>query len=137
MAAAKTEALPVHLSVHHPHVHAPPPLPPGTPDAAASELQVRLGRVMRALKEQWKLAAVLVPLLCLPQAALLGDELPSHTPRESAGAGATGADAVRALLAAAAGFGLDGCWSWKPLFNGKQVRGFLGILLMKACGCPM
>jgi hypothetical protein len=121
---------------------------------AAPDARVQLGRAIRQLKGNWKLAAVLVPLLQLPSAAPLGVEPGSQgmdaartasgaaSPPAAAagqgspaaatagGAGGSGGQAlvqqqvgvVRSLLAAAAGFGLEDCWQWKPLLDGKQVR---------------
>lgn len=73
-----------------------------------------------------------MPLLQLPAATPLGVE-PAVVSEKAASPSAAAAggdgklqlkqqvDAVHALLAAAAGFGLEDCWQWKPLLDGKQV----------------
>lgn len=51
------------------------------------------------------------------------------TPQGSSGPGGAGGQeqvqqqkaAVQLLLSAATGFGLQDCWQWKPLLDGKQV----------------
>ena len=37
------------------------------------------------------------------------------------------ADAARDVLAAAAAFGLEDCWQWKPLLDGKEAMAVLGM----------
>lgn len=110
------------------------------------ELRVQLGRAIRQLKANWKLGVVLVPLLQLPAATPLGiepgsAEAAADSPAAAEGStqgGAADADtagpgsqdsqveqqqaAVQLLLSAAQGFGLEDCWQWKPLLDGKQVR---------------
>jgi hypothetical protein len=83
---------------------------------------------------------VLVPLLQLSAATPLGQE-PGTAAAASSSPGAEGASrgssdpngagdqgqvqqqkaAVQLLLSAATGFGLQDCWQWKPLLDGKQV----------------
>ncbi len=49
---------------------------------------------------------------------------PAHS-SASDGGGAGGEqlrlEAAQMLLSSAAAFGLEDCWQWKPLFDGKQV----------------
>lgn len=100
------------------------------------QLRIQLGRAIRQLKAHWRLAAVLVPLLQLPAAAPLGvesttAEAAGDSPAAASGSSEQAADpdllqqqtaAVQLLLSAAKGFGLEDCWQWKPLLDGKQVR---------------
>lgn len=108
------------------------------------ELRVQLGRAIRQLKANWKLGVVLVPLLQLPAATPLGIEpgsadaaadspaaaegSPQGDAADTAGPGSQDSQvqqqqaAVQLLLSAAQGFGLEDCWQWKPLLDGKQVR---------------
>lgn len=69
----------------------------------------------------------------LPTATPLGVEPAAAAEEPAAGAGGSEGgrtaevqlqqqvDTVQGLLAAAAGFGLEDCWQWKPLLDGKQV----------------
>jgi hypothetical protein len=101
-------------------------------ESSPEQARVQLGRNIRQLKHHWKLGVLLVPLLQLPAAAPLGVEPAAAT--EAAAGGEQRAEeqlqqqvnAVQNLLAAAAGFGLDDCWQWKPLLDGKQVSGVHG-----------
>lgn len=114
------------------------------------ELRVQLGRAIRQLKANWKLGVVLVPLLQLPAATPLGIEpgsadaaadspaaaegSPQGGAADTAGPGSQDSQvqqqqaAVQLLLSAAQGFGLEDCWQWKPLLDGKQV-GFIHSVL--------
>jgi hypothetical protein len=71
-----------------------------------------------------------------------GEGAPAGAPATAAAAAAAGRDAeegaaaewaagqvgmVKDLLAAAAAFGLEDCWQWKPLLDGKEVRGGRGV----------
>jgi hypothetical protein len=102
------------------------------------QLRIQLGRAIRQLKANWRLAVLLVPLLQLPAATPLGIEPgTSDTAADTPVAGSSGSEqgaassvgvlqqqeaAVQLLLSAAKGFGLEDCWQWKPLLDGKQVR---------------
>lgn len=104
------------------------------------QLRVQLGRAIRQLKVNWRLAVLLVPLLQLPAATPLGVEpgssdIAANTPAAGSSGSEQGAEAatsvgvlqqqeaaVQLLLSAAKGFGLEDCWQWKPLLDGKQVR---------------
>jgi hypothetical protein len=103
------------------------------------QLRIQLGRSIRQLKANWRLAVLLVPLLQLPAATPLGVEPgTSDTAADTPAAGSSGREegtegsssmgvlqqqeaAVQLLLSAAKGFGLEDCWQWKPLLDGKQV----------------
>jgi hypothetical protein len=113
------------------------------------DVKVALGRVIRRLKEQWRLAALLVPLLPLPDARPLavegggvdgGGSQASDAPAASAPAlsGAAAAEAAEAaasarlavsrdLEAAARAWRLDDCWRWKPLLDGKAAMAAVGM----------
>lgn len=119
-----------------------------TGGSQGEQLRVQLGRAIRQLKAHWRLAAVLVPLLQLPAAAPLGvesaaAEAAADSPPAASGSSKQGADAdllqqqtaaVQLLLSAAKGFGLEDCWQWKPLLDGKQVRAVWVISLAGAMG---
>jgi hypothetical protein len=110
----------------------------GAVESPAKQTRVQFGRIIRQLKHHWKLGVLLVPLLQLPAATPLGVEPAAAADEPAASAAAAGGgseggqrvegqvqqqvDAVQGLLAAAAGFGLEDCWQWKPLLDGKQVR---------------
>jgi hypothetical protein len=115
----------------------------GAVESSPEQTRVQFGRTIRQLKHHWKLGVLLVPLLQLPAATPLGVE-PAAAADEPAAAAAAGGsegsrnaesqvqqqvDAVQGLLAAAAGFGLEDCWQWKPLLDGKQVRQSVNILI--------
>lgn len=109
----------------------------GTSETTPEQVRTQLGRAIRQLKSHWRLGAVLVPLLQLPAAIPLGVEprsvqpSPSGASPSSSGPDKQGdeqrqqllqhVDTVQALLSAATGFGLEDCWQWKPLLDGKQV----------------
>ena len=69
--------------------------------------------------------ALLAPVLLSRCATPLGVESsggPSSPSAEGGEAGpAHGQDVAATLLAAAEAFGLQDCWQWKPLVDGKQV----------------
>ena len=112
-------------------------------------VRVALGRVMRRLKESWRLAALLVPLLPLPEARPLAVEggagggsqasdaaLPTPLPPSASSPGAAEAAAEQAaarlavardLEAAAEAWSLSGCWAWKPLLDGKAAMAAVGM----------
>lgn len=112
---------------------------PGAVNSTPEQVRIQLGRAIRQLKAQWKLGVVLVPLLQLPAAAPLGVETGSAEASPSSGTAAAAAvghdpgsqqgpdsteqhvEEVRGLFSAAAAFGLEDCWQWKPLLDGKQV----------------
>uniref|UniRef100_A0A383VU74 tRNA nucleotidyltransferase/poly(A) polymerase RNA and SrmB- binding domain-containing protein n=1 Tax=Tetradesmus obliquus TaxID=3088 RepID=A0A383VU74_TETOB len=117
----------------------------GAVESSPEQTRVQFGRSIRQLKHHWKLGVLLVPLLQLPAAAPLGVE-PAAAAEEPAAAAAAAAggggsepgqrvegqlqqqvDAVQSLLAAAAGFGLEDCWQWKPLLDGKQLIELLSV----------
>jgi hypothetical protein len=118
-------------------------------EARQRDVRVALGHAIRRLRQHWRLGALLAPLVRHPAcAAPLGVEDVdgrAGTPASSGGSGGGGApDAaagagggeeaaaaewaagqvgmVKDLLAAAAAFGLEDCWQWKPLLDGKEVR---------------
>jgi hypothetical protein len=105
----------------------------GAVESSPEQTRVQFGQTIRQLKHHWKLGVLLVPLLQLPAATPLGVEPAAASDRPAAaGGGSEGgrnaegqmqqqADAVQGLFAAAAGFGLEDCWQWKPLLDGKQV----------------
>ncbi|KAL6783781.1 hypothetical protein ACKKBF_B05770 [Auxenochlorella protothecoides x Auxenochlorella symbiontica] len=72
-------------------------------------LQVTLGRCLLALKDSWREGCLL--------GALLG------SPTDPAGT----AEGCRSLVAAVGGWGLQGCWEWKPPVNGRRVMALLGV----------
>jgi hypothetical protein len=115
-------------------------------ESSPEQTRVQFGRIIRQLKHQWKLGVLLVPLLQLPAATPLGVEpaAAADEPAAAAAAGSEGSrnaegqlqqqvDAVQGLLAAAAGFGLEDCWQWKPLLDGKQVRRWGCMLSCRLC----
>ncbi|KAF6258483.1 hypothetical protein COO60DRAFT_1460658 [Scenedesmus sp. NREL 46B-D3] len=75
----------------------------------------------------------------LPTATPLGVEPAAAAEEPTAGAGGSEGgrtaevqlqqqvDTVQGLLAAAAGFGLEDCWQWKPLLDGKQLIDLLSV----------
>ena len=70
---------------------------------------------------------MLASLLKLPAAQPLGQEVQqpgSASPRQESAADARQeqVEFCDSLEAAVAAFGLEGCWTWKPLLNGKQVQ---------------
>ena len=70
---------------------------------------------------------MLASLLRMPEAQLLGEQ-PGSSAASSPGPSEAGQkleqqlEMCRALEAAVVAFGLQGCWDWKPLLNGNQVR---------------
>ncbi|KAF5829609.1 hypothetical protein DUNSADRAFT_15848 [Dunaliella salina] len=114
---------------------------------APEGLRVQLGMVIRKLKQHWHLGALLAPVLLTPQAAAVGTEEATTAATASvpsSGAGrregtAAGGDEPAAeevvrckevygtLKAAANAFGLEECWQWKPLLDGKQVQALLEL----------
>lgn len=136
--------LPQLLSVEIPFLFA---CAAGSVDSSPTEARIQAGRAIRQLKAHWKLGVVLVPLLELPAAAALGldSARSSGTTGTSPSAAAAGAasqqegddlsqaqlmqhmNAVQGLLSVVAGFGLEECWQWKPLLDGKQVRFACGV----------
>eukprot|EP00775_Hariotina_reticulata_P002881 gene2881-3172_t len=104
----------------------------------SERVKITFGRCIRQLKAHWKLSVLMVPLLQLPAAAALGVEA-TKTPAETSSSQAARTDvaasqegsfgrleqqqveAVQTMLAAAAGWGLEDCWQWKPLLDGKQT----------------
>eukprot|EP00955_Chlamydomonas_euryale_P045772 353231-Chlamydomonas_euryale.AAC.6 len=65
----------------------------------------------------------------------------AHAGTHELSAAAHGArvESARAVLSAVAAFGLEDCWQWKPLLDGKQVGGravgWVGRVLKKCEGC--
>jgi hypothetical protein len=116
----------------------------GAVESSPEQTRVQFGRTIRQLKHHWKLGVLLAPLLQLPAATPLGVEPAAAAADEPAAAAAAGGsvgsrnaegqvqqqvDAVQGLLAAAAGFGLEDCWQWKPLLDGKQVCQSVNLLI--------
>lgn len=117
-------------------------------DGGAAAVRVRYGRLIRQLKDNWRLGVLLAPLVQLPQAASLGVEEASGAaaaagaePGATAGSGAVmegeggvgpaplseqqlqaALGVVQELLAAAAAFKLEDAWQWKSMLSGKEVR---------------
>ncbi|PSC76867.1 CCA tRNA nucleotidyltransferase 2 [Micractinium conductrix] len=113
----------------------------GRPDGvpAPEELRVRLGRCIRRLKQLWPAGCVAAALLHSNPAArgqLSGDEAEAAAKaavQEALDSEAEAAgtqrrlDFCEALLGAAVAYGIDGCWQWKPLLDGKQVMAATGM----------
>jgi len=119
-------------------------LPASSDDHA---LRVALGGAIRKLKQHWRLGVVLASLLSMRGAAPLSEAAAQAsglgTPLDSSGGGSGEAHAgthelsaaahgarvesARAVLSAVAAFGLEDCWQWKPLLDGKQVMSLLGL----------
>jgi hypothetical protein len=111
--------------------------------SAPDSVKLALGNAIRKLKQHWRLGCVLAPLTTLPEAAPLGVDSPTSsgsstgagTSTEARGGSATDVEARTAqlseataqLLSAAEAFGLQDCWQWKPLLDGKQVQALLGL----------
>jgi hypothetical protein len=113
---------------------------------------VRLGQVIRKLKQLWPAGCVTAALLHgnprLGQ-GLEGEAAPL-SPSDAAAAAAAEEpldgepDVVatqlrlafcEALLDAATSYGVADCWQWKPLLDGKQASG--GRPLSRAASCPL
>jgi hypothetical protein len=94
----------------------------------------------------------MVPLLQMPAAAPLGVEQAKTAAEASGGltarvnvaASQKGSpqelekqhvEAVQTIFAAAAGWGLEDCWQWKPLLDGKQVGGWFLWPSAMVIGC--
>ncbi|KAG1674687.1 hypothetical protein FOA52_007211 [Chlamydomonas sp. UWO 241] len=119
----------------------------GVDDGGDTVVRVALGNAIRKLKQQWRLGVVTAALLSMRASAPLsaGDaspSVPAHCGSTSGGGGGDGdeggaelgaaaaaarEEVAHVLLSAAAAFGLEECWQWKPLMDGKQVMSLLGI----------
>ncbi|KAI3436201.1 hypothetical protein D9Q98_002255 [Chlorella vulgaris] len=116
----------------------------GQPDGvpAPEELRVRLGQVIRRLKQLWPAGCVTAALLHdhpdlgasvdgeQPLAAAAAAADPRGPPAEGepdAEATQRRLDFCETLLGAATAYGIDGCWQWKPLLDGKQVMAAVGM----------
>jgi hypothetical protein len=73
-------------------------------DGGAAAVRVRYGRLIRQLKDNWRLGVLLAPLVQLPQAVPLGVDGASNAAAAAAGCGeaATATTAAAAAAAAAA-----------------------------------
>jgi len=90
-------------------------------------LRIKLGQAVRRLKELWPAAAVLAPVLDLPEAKPLGVESPGDAPAGTAPPVADKAGCSLALLDAVAAFQLDKAYELKPLLDGKAIMKLLGM----------
>ena len=118
---------------------------------AEADVRVALGHAIRKLKGHWRLGALLAPLVhhpaCDPPLGVErvsgsggrgGGGADGGTPEAAAAAAlvsagqdgevaaaaewaAAHAGAVKEIVAAAHAFGLEDCWQWKPLLDGKEV----------------
>ena len=58
---------------------------------------------------------------------------PAATPHDDAGSASAGPghqqrlELCQSLLASTAAYGLEECWQWKPVLDGKAVMGLLGM----------
>ncbi|EFN53192.1 hypothetical protein CHLNCDRAFT_137012 [Chlorella variabilis] len=114
----------------------------GQPDGvpAPEELRMRLGRVIRSLKQLWPAGCVTAALLHSSRGMGLDGEAAPLSPGEAAAAAAEPSDGepdaagtqrrldfCEVLLDAATAYGVAGCWQWKPLLDGKQVMAAMGM----------
>ncbi|KAK9834830.1 hypothetical protein WJX81_002031 [Elliptochloris bilobata] len=115
--------------------------------AAEEDVRVALGRLLRRLGKLglWRTSVLLAPLLAMPEAAPLGvdsaaaaaaaaDARSASPEALGAAAGApeqacvaARAEVCRDLESAVGAFGLEGCWAWKPLLDGREVMAELRL----------
>ena len=97
-----------------------------------------LGQAIRRLKGQWELAAVIAPLLQMPEAAPLGVDSPPQQGSEGGGCGPLDPEApdvasagflevTNGLRAAVHACKLEKADTFKPLLDGKAVMAELGL----------
>ena len=80
-------------------------------------VQVSIGLVIRRLKQHWRLGVILSSLLIAESKASSANQTPITEEC---------LEIARVLFSTVSCFGLDECWRWKPLLDGKQVMSILG-----------
>jgi len=109
----------------------------GEASSAPDSLKVTMGNIIRKLKQHWRLGFMLAPVLTSRHAAPLGVDSASSagddtmsedsSSQDAEAASIKRSDMAASLLAAAEAFGLQDCWQWKALMDGKQVMSTLGL----------
>ncbi|KXZ51707.1 hypothetical protein GPECTOR_11g156 [Gonium pectorale] len=107
----------------------------------ARDVRVMLGQAIRKLKQHWKLGVALAPVILMRAATPLRPDGGGAAALEDSDEGSSGGGAAaeaaeaagtarlemaRELLAAVHAYGLEECWSWRPLMDGKKVMSLLG-----------
>lgn len=92
-------------------------------------LQLALGRALLPLKQGWQEGCLLAAALPFVRSERggAGEEGPGGDAGPDEETMAAAVEGYRCLTAVTRGWGLEGCWAWRPPLNGKEVMALLGV----------
>ena len=93
-----------------------------------ARLRIKLGRCVKRLRHTWPSGVILSCLLCREEARPIGvEEAVEEEIFWGGGLGSGDREMCESLASAVRRFGIQDCWQWKPLLNGKEVMVALDI----------
>lgn len=93
-----------------------------------ARLRIKLGRGVKRLRQMWPSGVILSCMLCREEAMPIGiEEAVEEEISWDAAQGSGDREMCKALVSAVHRFGVQDCWQWKPLLNGKEVMAALDI----------
>ena len=93
-----------------------------------ARLRIKLGRCVKRLRQMWPSGVILSCMLCREEAMPIGiEEAVEEEISWDAAQGSGDREMCKALVSAVHRFGVQDCWQWKPLLNGKEVMAALDI----------